>query len=130
LARTEAKPRESTCCAIVGRAPGPAREDFCTPPNSRRSIDPKPTLHQASFSTIVESDEQVIVERTMKWDARHYGSRAESSQPAPETVWYLAEGATHGAFNLFHPIQNPNDAATHVEITYLRPAPKAPIVKS
>jgi uncharacterized repeat protein (TIGR01451 family) len=100
------------------------------PPNARRSVNPKLTLPQASFSTIVESDVQVVVERTIKWDARHYGSHAETSQPSPETVWYLAEGATHGAFNLFYLIQNPNDADAHVEVTYLRPAPKTPIVKT
>ncbi len=100
------------------------------PPNARRSIDPHKTLSQASFSTVVESDVEIVVERTMKWDARHYGSHAETSQPAPETVWYLAEGATHGAFNLFYLIQNPNDATATVEVTYLRPAPKTPLVKS
>jgi len=100
------------------------------PPNARRSIDPRTTLHQASFSTIIESDVEIVVERTMKWDSRHYGSHAESSQPSPEMVWYLAEGATHGAFNLFYLIQNPNDASATVEVTYLRPAPKAPIVRS
>jgi uncharacterized repeat protein (TIGR01451 family) len=100
------------------------------PPNARRSVNPRATLSQASFSTIVESDVEIVVERTMKWDARHYGSHAETSQPGPETVWYLAEGATHGAFNLFYLIQNPNDDQATVEVTYLRPAPKSPIVKS
>src|SRR5262249_40964404 len=94
------------------------------------SVNPRGTLPSASFSTIVESDVDIVVERTMKWDARHYGSHAETSQPAPETIWYLAEGATHGAFNLFYLIQNPNDDPATVEITYLRPAPKTPIVKS
>jgi uncharacterized repeat protein (TIGR01451 family) len=100
------------------------------PPNARRSINPAVTLGAASFSTIVESDVEIVVERTMKWDSRHYGSHAETSQPSPETTWYLAEGATHGTFNLFYLLQNPNDAAASVEITYLRPAPKPPIVKT
>jgi uncharacterized repeat protein (TIGR01451 family) len=109
----------------------PHPNDFLVvPANARRSVDPKVTLPHAAFSTIVESDVPVIVERTVKWDAHHYGSHAESSQPSPETVWYLAEGATHGAFNLFYLIQNPNDADTSVEVTYLRPAPKSPIVKT
>lgn len=102
------------------------------PPMSRRTVNPElnPAMAHSSFSTIVESDTQVIVERTMKWDSRHYGSHSETSQPSPETVWYLAEGATHGSFNLFYLIQNPNDSDTTVEVTYLRPAPKPPIVKS
>jgi hypothetical protein len=102
------------------------------PPHSHRTVNPElnPALSNASFGTIVESDQQVIAERTMKWDSTHYGSHAETSQPAPSTTWYLAEGATHGNFNLFYLIQNPNQTDATVEVTYLRPAPKTPLVKS
>ena len=31
-----------------------------------------------------------------------------SSSPAPSLTWYLAEGATHGSFDLFYLIQNPS----------------------
>jgi hypothetical protein len=102
------------------------------PPHSRRTVNPElnPAMAHSSFSTVVESDVQVIVERTMKWDSTHYGSHAETSQSSPQNTWYLAEGATHGSFNLFYLIQNPNSADTTVEVTYLRPAPRAPIVRS
>jgi hypothetical protein len=102
------------------------------PAHSRRTVNPElnAAMTHASFSTVIESDVQVIVERTMKWDATHYGSHAETSQASPQTTWYLAEGATHGSFNLFYLIQNPNDADTTVEVTYLRPTPKVPLVRS
>lgn len=106
------------------------REYLVVPPNSRRTVDPELTMGQASFSTIVESDALVVVERTMAWDARRYASHAETSVPAPQTVWHLAEGATHGTFNLFYLIQNPNDAEAAIDVTYLRPAPRAPIVRT
>jgi hypothetical protein len=46
------------------------------------------------------------------------------------TTWYLAEGATHGFFDLFYLIQNPGPVAAAVEIVYLRPAPQVPIVRT
>ena len=78
---------------------------------------------------MIESDVPVVADRTMTWNASGYGSHAETSLPAAST-WYLAEGATHSGFNLFYLIHNPNQTATTVQVTYLLPAPAAPIVKS
>src|SRR5262249_25595615 len=111
----------------------PHPTDFIVvPAHSHRTVNPElnPAMAQASFGTIIESDVQVIAERTMKWDSTHYGSSSETSQAAPSTRWYLRDGATPGNFNLFYLIQNPNDTDTTVEITYLRPAPETPIIKS
>ena len=45
----------------------------------------------------------------MRWDqVSRAGAHAESSSPAPSLVWYLAEGATHGSFDLFYLLQNPS----------------------
>jgi hypothetical protein len=100
------------------------------PALSRRSINPKTIagLENANFSVVVESDVQVVVDRTMSWDATGYGSHAETGTSSPALEWYFAEGATHGDFDLFYLLQNPNATAAEVEITYLRPAPAAPIV--
>ena len=87
-------------------------------------------LGAAEFSTVIESDEPVVADRTMTWNASGYGSHAETSLPAPTSTWYLAEGATHSGFSLFYLIQNPGSTATTVQVTYLLPAPAAPIVKS
>ena len=38
----------------------------------------------------------------MTWDARGYGSHAETAVAAPTPTWYLAEGATHSGFQLFY----------------------------
>lgn len=77
-------------------------------------------LTTAPFSTIVESDRPLIVDRTVSWDANGYGSHAETAVQAPATRWYFAEGTTSGAFNLFYLLQNPGDA-TEARVTYLRP---------
>ena len=83
------------------------------PARSRRTIDPEtlPGLASASFSTVVESDRLVAVDRTLQWDAGRYGSHAETAVLEPATTWYLAEGSTSGDFALFYLLQNPNPTA-------------------
>jgi len=96
------------------------------PAQSRRTIDARllAGLAAATVSTIVESDVQVVVDRTMRWDqVSKGGAHAESSSPAPSLVWYLAEGATHGHFDLFYLLQNPSPTQTaQVQIRYLLPS--------
>jgi hypothetical protein len=93
-------------------------------------------LPAPSFSTVVESDQILAIERTMTWAGDFacegctfaYGAHAETAVTSPSTTWYFAEGATHGAFDLFYLLQNPNDTDASVTITYLLPAGQAPIV--
>jgi hypothetical protein len=89
-----------------------------------------PGAADAEFSTELETDEPLIMDRTMSWDSRGYGSHAETALPSATTRWYLAEGATHSGFELFYLIQNANDADTDVEVRFLLPAPAAPLVRS
>jgi autotransporter-associated beta strand protein len=100
------------------------------PPLGRRTVNPETDvagLADANFSTVVESNVGVVVDRTMSWDAGGYGSHAETSSGAPATIWYFAEGATHGQFDLFYLLQNATPTAADVEITYLLPSgPLAP----
>ena len=57
----------------------------------------------------------------MTWGLNgRYGSHAESSLAAPALDWYFAEGATHGAFDLFYLVQNPSDQAAEVDARFLR----------
>jgi WD40-like Beta Propeller Repeat len=80
----------------------------------------------SSFSTVIESDQPLVVDRTMTWGGG-YGSHAETATDAPSTTHFLAEGATHGRFALFYLLQNPQPTAANVTIAYLRPAPAPPI---
>ena len=83
------------------------------------------------FSTVIESNRTVVVDRTMTWDnVTRYGAHTETAILSPSTTWYLAEGATHGAFDLFYLLQNPNDQRAHVTIDYLRQAPLSPVTKT
>ncbi len=102
-------------------------------PFSRLTIDVDGLagMGSAAFSSLVEADVQIVADRTMTWDSSGYGSHAERGVlTRTATTWYLAEGATHGNFDLFYLIQNPGPAAASVEIAYLRPAPFAPIIRT
>ncbi|MCC6162174.1 MAG: carboxypeptidase regulatory-like domain-containing protein [Acidobacteria bacterium] len=99
---------------------------------ARATVFPKqlPGMGNAEFSTVITSTQPLIADRTMRWDARGYGSHAETSIAAPALEWYLAEGATIGGFQLFYLIQNPGSADAQIEVTYLLPAPQAPLVRT
>jgi hypothetical protein len=82
------------------------------------------------FSTVVESDQAVVVDRSMSWDKTGYGSHAETAIEAPAMTWYMAEGSTGGAFDLFYLIENPGNIDAIVTVNYLRPAPATPLVRT
>ena len=52
-----------------------------------------------------------------------YGSHSETASAAPSTTWFLAEGATHGAFQLFYLLQNPGSTAATVPRSLPRQLP-------
>jgi hypothetical protein len=99
---------------------------FVVPPMAKRSLVVNTDVPGASFvtfATVVEADVEVVVDRTMFWDQRRYGSHAETSIPAPSVQWYLAEGATHGNNVLFYLLQNPSlTGAAVVRVRYLLPS--------
>ncbi|MGE3844123.1 MAG: IPT/TIG domain-containing protein, partial [Vicinamibacterales bacterium] len=102
------------------------------PAHSRKTVDAKDVagLQNAEFSTVMESDRTVVLDRTMHWDASGYGSHSETAISALSMTWYLAEGATHSGFDLFYLLQNPASTPTGVQVTYFLPAPQTPVVKN
>jgi hypothetical protein len=111
---------------------GPVSHVMTMAAQSRVTLDPRsvPGLSQDPYSTVVESDVEVVVDRSMSWDASGYGSHAETALAAASTQWLLAEGATHGTFDLFYLIQNPGSADAQVTVRYLRPAPLGPLERT
>jgi probable HAF family extracellular repeat protein len=109
---------------------GPITQAITVPARTRRTLDPKmvPGLGQAEFSTVVQSSQELVVDRTMSWDGAGYGSHSETAVRSPATTWYLAEGATIGGFDLFYLLQNPSASPTTVRVRYLRGA-GAPLTK-
>lgn len=100
-------------------------------PHTRATINTATlrTLVAGSFATLVESDQMVVVDRTVTWGGG-YGSSAETAVDSPELTWYLAEGSTGGPFDVFYLLQNPNTVAINAQITYLRPGGLVPLVKN
>jgi Tol biopolymer transport system component len=74
-----------------------------------------------SFSTLIESDVAVVVDRTVWWDASGYGAHSETSLASPAAQWFLAEGSTSGPFALFYLLQNPQPTSVDVVVRYVRP---------
>jgi len=101
---------------------------FQVPARQSRSLGAE-GLFASSFSTIIESDQPIVADRVMTWGGG-YGSHSETATAAPSMTWFLAEGATHGNFQLFYLLQNPASTPAHVDVTYLRPTPAAPITVS
>jgi alpha-tubulin suppressor-like RCC1 family protein len=104
------------------------------PPRSRRTVDPVDFtgMAGAEFATTVASTEPLVADRTMTWgDTAHgtYGAHTERLVPDAATTWYLAEGATHSGFDLFYLVLNPSTTPADVRVTFLRPAPAAPLVR-
>jgi Tol biopolymer transport system component len=93
-------------------------------------LTPDINLPDSVFSTIVESDQPVVSDRLMSWDATGYGSHLETSVAAPGTTWYFAEGASGSPYSLYYLLQNPGAIDATVTVTYLLPSPQAPITKS
>lgn len=110
---------------------GPVVTVVDVPARTRVTVDPKDIagMATAEFSTKIESDQRLVIDRTMSWDARGYGAHAETSVAAPALTWYLAEGATHSGFNLFYLLQNPNALESQVRVQFLRPS-GAPLEKT
>lgn len=104
-------------------ARGPESSIVTVPAQSSRRVRVS-TAHamtEAEFSTVVESDRPVVVDRLMTWSRTEaYGSHGERALVEPRTRWYLAEGATHSGFDLFYLLQNATAITARVRVTYLR----------
>jgi hypothetical protein len=93
------------------------------PARTRRTLmaDGVSGLAGRSFSTVIESDVPVVVDRTVWWDSSAYGAHSETSLASPSSMWFLAEGSTSGPFALFYLLQNPQATSVDVVVRYVRP---------
>jgi len=106
------------------------RQYVAVPARTRATVDTSTiaALAGASFATRLESDAVVVLDRLMSWSGG-IAAHMETAVEQPATTWYLAEGATHGNFDLFYLILNPSRTAAAIQIRYLKPT-GAPIVKT
>jgi len=99
---------------------------FTVGANSRFSLFVNQILPNVAFSTRVDSDQQVLVERSMFVG---FDGSAVPGIPAPSKGWLFAEGATEDPFHTWMLIQNPNSVAANTSVTYLLRS-GAPVVQS
>jgi len=99
-----------------GRGAGPS---FTIAPSSRRTVNVADTVPDAEqVSTVVDSDNPVVVERAMYGSARSWATDA-AGVTEPGTDWYLAEGCTAAGFETWVLVQNPTGATATVGFTYM-----------
>jgi autotransporter-associated beta strand protein len=93
-------------------------------------VDQIPELAEAAVSVKVVSDAQLplTVERTMFWDATHYGGHTSNAVPQAERRWTFAEGS-QGFFDTYVLLANANATPTTATITFLLEN-DAPVVKN
>ena len=121
LALLNTESRAAACTLTFQRGGArPVQQTLTVPARTRRTVFPKTItgLAAADFSTRLECDADVVMDRTMFWS---YGAHAETAVAGPAATWYLAEGATHSGFDLYYLIQNPNGADVTVDIEFLLP---------
>jgi hypothetical protein len=92
-------------------------------------VDEIPELANASVSVKVVSDARLplTVERTMFWDATHYGGHTSNAVPRAERRWIFA-GGSQGFFDTYVLLANANATATTGTTTFLLEN-DAPVVK-
>lgn len=102
------------------------RDTYVVPANRRRTVytNNVPGVGGTSFSMTVHADAPLTAERAMYFstaDTWYKGGTDSAGVEAPSTQWFIAEGHTGQLFAEYILLANPNQAASTVQIRYLRP---------
>lgn len=99
---------------------GPAKLPALTmPANSRQTLNVNNLVANLDTSIEVSADTPICAERSMYWNNGTGKAGTDTIGFAnPASTIYLAEGSTAWGFETFVCIQNPNDKAVVVDVTY------------
>ncbi|MFH1150288.1 MAG: hypothetical protein V1748_07425 [Actinomycetota bacterium] len=114
---------EVTVTYMTSSGPVP-QGSFTMPGNSRKTIRVNDVLPASDFSTQVTGSQLIIAERAMYWgEDTVLGEAAHDSigLAAPHTTFYLPDGETSNGRETYTLVQNPNNTAVTVEVSYLTP---------
>jgi hypothetical protein len=117
LQNTASNPASVTASYAV-QGGGQVTRNHVVPANARYTIvaqNPAELGKEVAFSTKIDADQSVIVERAMYYDN---DGHAATGVRTPANTWYLAEGFTGGGFETFILIQNTAPVAASVTATY------------
>ena len=90
------------------------------PAGSRYTLDTRQSVGSTDFSTSIESDREIICERSMYWN-NGTGKAGHDTVGVTEATYncYLAEGCTAYGFDTYLLISNPNGEENDVQVTYM-----------
>jgi hypothetical protein len=102
------------------------------PARSRQTVDLStvPELAGASFSTLLESDRELALDRLITFGAQGSAASLETAVAQPSATWYFAEGSTVDPQELFYLVQNPGPTEARVRVRYLLPDGASPVVRT
>jgi len=89
---------------------------------SRQTVDVNSEVGEGKeFSILVEASEPIVAERPMYFNYRGVWADGDDTIGAtsPASEWYFAEGYTGEGFEEWLTLQNPNDGASDVTVTYM-----------
>lgn len=101
-------------------------KSYTLAPTSRFNLFANQVLPNAAFSTKIESDQPILVERAMYFGHDGHVSKGVN---APSRTWYLPEGYTGPGTHTWILLMNPNPAPAKAEVTFLRES-GPPLTKS
>jgi hypothetical protein len=101
------------------------------PARSRRTIDLGTVTELAgtSFSTALESDRAVGLDRVVALDVAGRATSLATAVDEPSAAWHFGEASTAQAFEQFYLVQNPSETDARVQIRYLLADGAAPVVR-
>ncbi len=118
-------PANVTVTFLLPGGGSPVVRHYTLAPQSRFTlwVDGVPGLASTDVSAIVRADRGIIVERAMyltrEGEPLYAAGHASAGITAPETSWFLAEGATGPYFDLYVLIANPTTDPALVHAKYL-----------
>ncbi|PKQ28897.1 MAG: hypothetical protein CVT63_00190, partial [Candidatus Anoxymicrobium japonicum] len=122
IQNSNATPTDVTVTYMTDSGPKP-QALFSMPANSRKTIkvNDVPGMANTDFSTKVHGSAPIIAERAMYWDFGTGEACHDSvGMSSPHTTFYLPDGETQNGYETWTLVQNPNDSAVSIEVSYLK----------
>jgi len=94
------------------------KQPFTVAGGDRYTVEVAKDVVDPDVSTLVESDQDIIAERSMYWDNRRGGHDSIGVMKGSKT-WDLAEGSTAWGYQTWLLLQNPGDKSAKIDVTYM-----------
>jgi subtilisin family serine protease len=88
------------------------------PGMGRTSVFVNALFTTAGFATRISSDQPLVVERAMYFDAGQ-GGHDTLATPTPGKTWYLAAGTSRAGFDTWLLVENPGGTPANVRVSFL-----------